>query len=371
MNILRLFASLKLTLIGMGILIVGAILMYGNPTDMSMWVVVAPMMLLSVNLFAAILTNPRINDNPGLLIFHVCLLGLLLLAAIGRMTHLDAQVEIMQGMAFNADAIMDTRKGPWHNLDDLGQVSFRQGPYTVQYEASLRRGLTHSYVRVKQGNRWQEKVVGDDRPLIIDGYRFYTTFNKGFSALMTWIPHRGEPVSGIINMPSYPLFEYKQDNLWQPPGEKPLKFWLRLSTSMDENAAWVLDGRNSSGVLVVNTGDKRVELNPGESIELTVGKLRYDEMSVWMGYRVFYDPTLKWLFFASIFGVLGLTHYFWAKINLQPWLNEDELEESGELDEQSDRTCVQTNSVNNDAKTQRTSQSELPVLAQTQKGGVE
>jgi len=301
------------------------------------------MMLLAVNLFAAILTNQRINENIGLLTFHVCLLGLLLLAAIGRMTHLDAQVEIMQGMAFDAKSIMDIRKGPWHEQDNLAKVNFRQGPFTVQYEASLRRGLTHSYVQVKQANRWKEKVVGDDRPLIIDGYRFYTTFNKGFSALLTWIPNSGEPISGVINMPSYPLFEYKQDNLWAPPGEKPLKFWLRLKTSMDENASWVLDGRNASGVLVINSGDRRVELQPGESMALTTGQLRYDQMSVWMGYRIFYDPTLQWLFFASVIGVMGLAHYFWQKINLQPWMHEQPGDE--ELaDEQKSNTEAQQDS---------------------------
>ncbi|MFV2056609.1 MAG: cytochrome c biogenesis protein ResB [Thiohalomonadales bacterium] len=325
MKTLRLFASLKLTLIGMGILVLGASLMYGNPTDMSIWVVVLPLMLLAVNLIAAILTNPRINENPGLLLFHVSLLSMLLLAAIGRMTHLDAQVEMLQGSAFDAAAIMDVRLGPFHDRQDLAQLQFRQGPYTVQYAAGLRRGLTHSYVQVKRGKRWLEQVVGDDRPLIIDGYRFYTTFNKGFSALMTWTPKRGEAITGVINMPSYPLFDYKQDNLWAPPGEDPIKFWLRLSTGMDENAAWVLDGREASGVLVVNTGQRRIELEVGQSMQLSSGQLRFDEMSVWMGYRIYYDPTIQWMFFVSVFGVLGLAHFLWKKINLQPWLAQETL----------------------------------------------
>jgi hypothetical protein len=41
-----------------------------------------------------------------------------------------------------------------------------------------------------------------------------------------------------------------------------------------------------------------------------------------MGYRLFYDPTIQWLFFVSILGVLGLSQYFWKKVNLVPWMNE-------------------------------------------------
>jgi hypothetical protein len=49
-----------------------------------------------------------------------------------------------------------------------------------------------------------------------------------------------------------------------------------------------------------------------------------------MGYRVFYDPTIQWLFFVTVAGVLGLAHYFWQKLNLQPWLEEaDSSSEDG------------------------------------------
>jgi cytochrome c biogenesis protein len=160
--------------------------------------------------------------------------------------------------------------------------------------------------------------------LIFGKYRFYTTFNKGFSPVLTWLTEQGEPQTGTINMPSYPLFEYKQDNLWTPPGGKEIKFWLQLSTGMDLYSAWTLDGRNSSGVLVVTSDGKRQEVNVGESVALPGGKLRFDALTTWMGYRVFYDPTIQWMFFVSVFGVLGLMHYFWVKMNLQPWERQEE-----------------------------------------------
>ena len=320
---IRKFASLKFTLVGMGLLVVGASFSYGNPQDTPVWVLVVPMTLLAINLTAAIATNVRINQQPGLLLFHVSLLLILLLAAIGRLTHLDAHLELVAGTEFSSNKLLEQDAGPLH-AGDLDQVRFVQGPFTVQYAAGLKRGLTHSHVSVEtQPGQWEERVVGDDRPLVIKGYRFYTTFNKGFAPVLTWMPDNGVPVTGTVNMPSYPLFEYKQDNRWTPPGaEEEIKFWLQLNTGMTQDASWVLDGRTSSGVLVVTTDDKRREVQLGESVQLRTGTLRFDALTTWMGYRVFYDPTIQWLFLISILGVLGLTHYFWKKINLQPWLEE-------------------------------------------------
>jgi cytochrome c biogenesis protein len=278
---------------------------------------------MAVNLTAAIITNKRINHQPGLLVFHVCLLGLVIFAGIGRLTHLDAHTEIPIATEFSADRLLEVRAGIWHS-NNLDQVSFIQGPYTVQYEPGLRRGLTHSYVRVKDPNgQWVEKVIGDDRVLVIQGYRFYTTHNKGFTTLLTWTPNGGEPIHGVVNMPSYPLFDYKQDNQWTPPGtEQEIKFWLQIDAGLTEEQAWTLDARNSTAVLVVTNNDIRQELREGESINLPGGELRFDKLTMWMGYRIFYDPTIQWMFFIAVAGVLGLGFYFWQKINLQPWTDE-------------------------------------------------
>jgi cytochrome c biogenesis protein len=324
----RLFASLKFTLAGMALLAGGAILSYGNPVDVSIWVLVVPLALLAINLSAAIATNPGINRQPGLLVFHICLLSIVLLAGVGRMTYFDAHLEITEGQAFSPELLLEVRQGPWH-LGDLDKVAYVQGPYTVDYAANLQRGLTHSQVWVAgPDGKPVARDVGDDRPLILARYRFYTTHNKGFSPVLTWIPDAGVPVTGTINMPSYPLFDYKQDNRWTPPGSnEEIKFWLQLNTGMTPERAWVLDGRNSTGVLVVTSGDRRVELKPGEEVQLPHGRLRFEKLTTWMGYRVFYDPTLQWLFFVSVIGVLGLSHYFWVRLSLKAWAGEGSHEE--------------------------------------------
>ena len=229
----------------------------------------------------------------------------------------------MVGTEFEVDKLMDVKAGPLHS-GNLDEVKFVQGPFTVAYSPGVRRGLTHSNVRILTAKgEWEDNVVGDDRPMVIEGYRFYTTFNKGFSSILTWIPDDGVPVTGTINMPSYPLFEYKQDNRWEPPGSnQEIKFWLQLKTGMDENNHWILDGRTSTGVLIVSTDEQRHEVQVGESVRLRNGMLRFEALTTWMGYRLFYDPTIQWMFFVSVMGVLGLGQYFWKKTNLQPWMDE-------------------------------------------------
>jgi len=320
---LRRLASLKFTLVGMVLLAGGAALSYGNPAEVSVWVLIVPLALLALNLAAAIVTNPRINRQPGLLVFHICLLATVLLAGLGRLTHLDAHLEIAQNQTFSKDVLLDVRKGPWHS-GNLDKVQFIQGAYTVDYSPGLKRGLTHSQVFLPGlGGATVVQDVGDDRPLILERYRFYTTHNKGFAPVLTWLPNQGEPITGRINMPSYPLYDYKQDNSWIPPGTKEeIKFWLQLQTGMTLDESWVLNKQKATGILVVTSDGRRVELEPGDEVPLAHGRLRFENLTTWMGYRVFYDPTIQWLFWVTVVGVFGLTHFFWVKLNLVPWMDE-------------------------------------------------
>ncbi len=322
-TVLSRLASIRLTLVGMVALAIGAGLSYDNPAETSVWVLAAPLALLSLNLFAAILTNPRINRRPGLFVFHVGLLLICVFAAIGRLTLFEGRVEMSQGAVFDVQSVADVKQGPWHN-GRLDEVVFVQGPWTVSYQPGLKRGPTRSHVSVPDGRGgWREKVVGDDKPLIIDGYRFYTTFNKGFAVIVSWIPIDGEAMTGTIHMPSYPLFDYKQDNRWTTPGGNELKLWLRVETGLNRDKAWVLDGSKATGVLVVNSGNERVELGEGESMELPGGRLRFEQLSTWMGYKIFYDPTLRWLFISAIVAVFGLAYHYWRKMAQQPWVPGD------------------------------------------------
>lgn len=325
-GILRRLASTKLTLLWMLLLAVGAALSYDNPEDTSIWVLIVPMLLLAVNLIAAIISNPRINRRGGLLVFHLGLLSIVVLAAIGRLTHMDGRVEIIAGAEFSPEIVTDVHRGPLHR-GALADVKFVQGPFTVEYRPQMMRGLTHSQVALPDNDGgWREAVVGDDRPLLIEGYRFYTTFNKGFAPILSWTSHDGRVAeTGAVHMPSYPLFDFKQSNSWTPQGGDEIKFWLQLETGLTIDEAWILDGRRATGTLVVNVAGKRTELLPGQRVKMASGTLRYEQLTTWMGYKLFYDPTLQWMFLAAFITIAGLSAHFWRKLAAEPLGLDDAL----------------------------------------------
>jgi cytochrome c biogenesis protein len=306
-------ASTRLTVFGMLLLGVGAALNYDNPVETPVWVLVVPLLLLALNLSAAIVSNPRINRRGGLLVFHVGLLAIVVLVAIGRLTVLEARVELVEGQDFSPQDMIDVRKGLLH-AGGIDEVQFVQGPYTVDYTAGMTRGPTRSLVALPDGRGgWEERTVGDHTPLVIEGYRFYTTFNKGFAAVLTWIPEGGAPVTGAVHMPSYPLFEHRQANRWVPAEGEEIRFWLQLETGMNAEADWRLEPARVPSKLVAIAGEERIELAPGESARFARGELRYERLAGWLGYKLSYDPTLHWLFIVSVITGVGLAAHFWRK----------------------------------------------------------
>jgi cytochrome c biogenesis protein ResB len=304
-------ASTRLTLLGIGalglILIAGEFAIFSAPGA-----VLAILAGLTLNLAAALIMTPRLRQEPGLLIFHIALLVLLILAGVGRLTHFDGHVEVMEGSAFSASEVTPDSKG-WLHPDWLQGVAFVQGPFSVDYAPGVKRARTRSEILVDAKSATETRSVGDDVPLVERGYRFYTTHNKGIAVVLTWLPIRGEAITGAVHMPAYPAFDWKQDNAWQPPNGPEVRFWLHLDTPLKEDSAWTLASEKVSGMLVVNSQGKRVELKRGESVAVDGGALRFDELRGWMGYRIFFDPTLPWLLAAAMIAVFGLALQFWRK----------------------------------------------------------
>lgn len=71
--------------------------------------------------------------------------------------------------------------------------------------------------------------------------------------------------------------------------------------------------------LIAHIGMQRHELRPGDSLELSEGRLRFVGLRSWMGSRVFYDWTLPWFFAACEVGVISLGWHFWQKFSAHPW----------------------------------------------------
>lgn len=298
----------------MAFLATGVLLSYDNPRA-PQWYLIVPLGWLAVNLLSAMASNAKLRRG-GLLLFHVALLAIISLVAIGRLTHLDGQVEISESSTFSAAEVHITRRGPYHPLR-LDKVFFVQGPFTVNYAPGMRREQTRSQILLEDSSgRMLPSVIDDAHPLVRQGYRFSVTANKGFGALLTWMPDQGEPISGTVNMPSYPLNDWNQENRWAPPGEAEVKLRLLLNSALNKDGAWTLSSKTTSAQLEVDTGSRKMLLLPGDAVRLRHGSMRYDGLRAWMGYKVFYDPTVTWLFWIAVSGVLGMAWHFWSKFGM-------------------------------------------------------
>ena len=311
--------SLKFTLWLFALFALTVTVAYQLPGVSNSWLAL-PLIMLAINLLAAVIINPRFRQQLPLLTFHLALLLLLLLIAMGQLSRLKGHVEITKGEQF-AGELTDYTAGPLHQWR-LKQIQLLLEDFSINYAPGLQREETRSHLKWlgKDGNI-NRGVIGDHRPLILEGYRFYTSHNKGFAPIFTWQPINGESITGSIHLPAYPANEFRQALEWSPTGSG-LKIWTQLQ--FDEV---ILDHKShsqfrtpSEHTLIVRIDDARHEIKPGGMIELSEGRLVYDELRTWMGFSVSSDWTLPWLFASGFLAVMSMGWHYWRKYNRQPWL---------------------------------------------------
>lgn len=311
-------ASLWLTLAC--ILVAAAIALAGQVTSstIGVWIAV-PFAMLGANLLAALAVRPKLRRQAGLLGFHLALAGLALLAAADQLIALRGHVEITEGTAFD-DHMVVAQAGPFHPWR-LDHVRFVQAGFEIDYAPRMKRGETRSTVLLPaSGGRWREEIVGDDDPVVFGDYRFYTSFNKGFAPVLTYVDRRGMPHTGSVHLPSYPLNYFKQGNAWQlPDGAGEVKLWLNIPKPVyDPDRPWRF-GKPDDAVLVVLDGGVRHELRPGQSIAVGAGSLRYDELRGWMGYTIAYNPLTPWMLAAVAVAIMCLGWHMAGRFRRVPW----------------------------------------------------
>jgi len=167
----------------------------------------------------------------------------------------------------------------------------------------------------------QRIEITDQQPLLLAGYRFYPTGNKGFAPVFVWHPAGGgAPRVGTVHLPSYPLHEHGQARAWTPPGSA-----LRLWTMLEFTEIILAPDRPSEfrppkeHKIVLRSGEKRWELVPGGGVDLPEGRIEYRGLRGWMGYTVFYDWTIPWLLAACLVAVAALGAHFWSKFAAKRW----------------------------------------------------
>ncbi len=310
--------SLKTTLVLLAVLATAIVFAYQSEQWRS-WPLAVPLALLSINLLAALLSNPAFRRQTALIVFHLALVALLLLIAAGRMTYLKGTLELTEGAWFEG-RLTSTDAAQWH-AGNLDRVRFTNLGFTIDYARGIKRGPTRNRVQwIDKEQRVRETFIGDQHPLIVEGYRFYTSFNKGFAPTFRYTPSGGEAIVGSVHLPSYPIHLYEQARQWPLPGSKR-DVWILLDfdeTILDPSqpSAFRLPDRYK---VIVRAGERRAELEPGEFIDLPEGRLELVDLRTWMGYNVFYDWTLPWLAATATLAVLSLGWHFAAKFQRKAW----------------------------------------------------
>lgn len=312
-------ASLKFTLVVMVLVGAGVIVSYRSE-GVTTWTLAVPLFLFSLNVFAAILTNPVFRRQMPLLMFHLALVAIVLLIAVGRLSYMRGFVELAEGETFSAE-IADVKKGPWH-WSRLDRISFTNEGFQIDYATGVKHTKTTNTISWRDEDGKEKRgVIGDMTALTLYGYNFYTSDkNKGYAPTFTWHPDAAPPVMGTVHLPAYPRHEYRQAQTWTPPRSKT-SVWVMLQfddviLSHDKPSEFRLPSQHT---LIVRVGEVRHELKSGQSVRLPDGVLEYNGLRTWLGYTIFYDFTLPWLLAAGLLAVGSIGVYFWRKFSLQPW----------------------------------------------------
>jgi cytochrome c biogenesis protein len=310
-------ASLRLTLVGLLLLGSATVVVYAREQSATTWLA-APLLLLAVNLMAAVATNRVFRRQMPLLVFHLALIVLVLLAAAGRLSYLKGQTEVTEGAAF--EGLTDRDAGPLHG-GRLDQLHFVNDGFEISYSPGPVLDRNVSRVRWQDGSgREQRGEIEQNQPLLLLGYRIYPTSNKGFAPVFVWQANHRQPMLSAVHLPSFPANANAQAQTWRPPGSTD-DIWLMLNVAQDlipsdRASRFALpDDRK----LVLRYREMRYELQPGERLVLPDGMLEYRELRTWMGYRIFYDWTIPWMLAACAMAVLSMAWHFGKKFAATPW----------------------------------------------------
>lgn len=306
---LRRIASLKLTLVGMAALALVALAAAGEAAINPDYAAI-PIVLLAVNLLAALITNRSFRTQTGLLVFHLGLLLVFVLTGLTVLTRFDGRVEVVQGGEFEASSVQVNERG-WLHAGRLGRVQFTQGDIRIDYLPQLLRQDTRSTVLTADANgRPTARTIGDRDTMTLEGYRIAATFNKGFAVIFGWHASDGRVEYGSVHFPSFPENDWNQRIDWITPAGERLELELELGAPLlrvDE--AWTL-GRTDMPFTVRISGREEALLAEGESATMAGGIITVEDLRLWMGYRVDYLPLLPWMVVAAFLAIGGLAMHY-------------------------------------------------------------
>jgi hypothetical protein len=259
-----------------------------------------PLALFTVSLLSAILIRPRFRRDWSLLGLHLGLLVLVLAVFVSRMTYFDGAVTLVVGEEFGGRLQVD-RRGPLHS-DGSPELRFANEGFAETFVVGHRWPTTEARVSWSdQSGRQGEAVIDNDRPLLLEGYRIFPTFNRGYAPIFEWRPAGAGAEIGAVQLRAGSGFSVAME--WQLPKAEPPP----LSSGERREA---LGSATLPHRLVLRTENERTAMQPGDEIALNGGSLKYLRLGAWMGYRVVYDSTLYWMISAAMVAVACMVFYY-------------------------------------------------------------
>ncbi len=132
--------------------------------------------------------------------------------------------------------------------------------------------------------------------------------------VMSWRDVNGSMMHGAVHFPSYPAQEWRQQRTWQTPAGDAITLALQPRTRLPVDSEWVLRSREvHTDATLLADGAIRA-LVPEKWHQLRGGALRLDEVRLWMGYRIDYQPLMRWMLFAALVGIAALARYFYKRL---------------------------------------------------------
>ncbi len=276
-----------------------------------------PLLLLTVNLAAALLIHPRFRTDLPLLLFHIALIMLVILFFIARMTYLEGLATVTRGATFNGE-LLRVEKGPWHG-EGYHNLRFVNEGFIDEYPANGNGYLTFNTVHWRDvAGNLHRRVIGDDVPLVLKGYRFYAT-RRGFTPRLFWQPQSGDMQYIDVKLPDIGPDGWHEGFVWTLPGGQQAQLMVehKLIEPPPGSRRVDLGLSQIDAPLIVRTNEQRHVLRPGRSLELAGGTLSYVKLDVWLGYEVVYDPTTPWLIAVTVIGIVSLIVFYLKRVFIQ------------------------------------------------------
>lgn len=278
--------------------------------------------LLVVNLVFAILVREKIKNSPFLLLFHIALLLMLLAIGFSRLTYFKGWVEISPNMPITEPTGVIS-KGPWHpNAFKNTRVQLLD--FEANYGTDGRYQSIRSLLQV--GNKQQPTLIDDSQTADILGYQFTQSSNIGFALSFVWMADDGTMVQGLSHFPSIIAYPETQGlELDLPNVKQPV--WVGLEIASDRPSfftpRFVVPQEYGYQVMASDGG---YQVRPGQSIQLPEGSLMLQAVVPWVGYDLYYDPSIYFLLFSALIGVFALAVFLWQRQTTSSWVLEEHHE---------------------------------------------